>query len=75
MVVAPDGRSVYVSSLSASGGLPVVSVIDTGTNTVTATIPVGSLHSGPSGLAITPDGRHVYVASSQGKTTGTARSA
>ena len=35
-----------------------VSVIDTATNAVTATIPVGS---DPSGIAITPDGAHVYV--------------
>ena len=36
-----------------------VSVIDTASNTVTATIPVGI---GPQGVAVTPDGRKVYVA-------------
>src|SRR5215218_7496635 len=35
-----------------------VSVIDRATNTVTATIPVGS---NPTGVAITPDGTRVYV--------------
>jgi YVTN family beta-propeller protein len=70
VVVTPDGRSAYVPSLSLTGGLSVVSVIDTGSNEVTARIPVGSPHSGPSGLAVTPDGRHVYVASSQGDTDG-----
>ena len=35
-----------------------VSVIDTATNTVTATIPVGA---GPIGVAVSPDGGRVYV--------------
>jgi YVTN family beta-propeller protein len=52
VAVSPDGRKVYVA------GDPV-SVIDTETNTVTATIPVGP---GPLGVAVTPDGRKVYVA-------------
>src|SRR5262245_66659769 len=38
-----------------------VSVIDTSTNAVVATVPVGSR---PNEVAITPDGTHVYVASS-----------
>jgi YVTN family beta-propeller protein len=37
-----------------------VSVIDIGTNTVVATVPVGNA---PSGVAVTPDGKHVYVTS------------
>ena len=36
-------------------------MIDTATNTVIATIPVGS---SPLGVAVTPDGRKVYVANS-----------
>jgi YVTN family beta-propeller protein len=36
-----------------------VSVIDTATNTVTATVNVGT---GPGGVAVTPDGTKVYVA-------------
>jgi YVTN family beta-propeller protein len=36
-----------------------VSVIDTASNTVVATIPVGQY---PNGVAITPDGAHAYVA-------------
>jgi YVTN family beta-propeller protein len=36
-----------------------VSVIDTNTNTVSATIPVGN---GPEGLAVTADGKKIYVA-------------
>jgi YVTN family beta-propeller protein len=36
-----------------------VSVVDTATNTVSATIPVGN---GPVGVAVKPDGSEVYVA-------------
>ena len=36
-----------------------VSVIDTATNTVTATVPVGKC---PMGVAVSPDGTKVYVA-------------
>src|SRR5215813_2594087 len=36
-----------------------VSVLDTATNTVVATVPVGPI---PFGVAITPDGAHAYVA-------------
>ena len=40
-----------------------VAVIDTVTNTVVATVPVGN---GPFGLAITPDGMRAYVANADG---------
>lgn len=45
----------YVSNANDS----TVSVIDTTTNTVIATVPVGA---GPFEVAITPDGARVYVA-------------
>ena len=54
MAVTPDGTRAYVTN---SGG-DTVSVIDTATNTVTATIPVGD---SPVGVAVTPDGTRVYV--------------
>jgi len=54
-------REVYVPNSDAN----TVSVIDTTTNQVTATIPTGPL-SGPFGLAISPDGRTVYTANSVG---------
>jgi DNA-binding beta-propeller fold protein YncE len=38
-----------------------VSVIDTTTNTVVTTIPVDT-GTTPTGVAVTPDGEHVYVA-------------
>ena len=41
-----------------NGGSNTVSVIDTGSNTVVATIAVGAL---PRGVAITPDGTRAYV--------------
>ena len=41
-----------------NGGDNTVSVIDTATNTVVATIPVGS---SPQGIAVTPNGAFVYV--------------
>ena len=44
----------YIANINSN----TVSVIDTTTNTLTATIPVGS---GPSGLVASPDGTTVYV--------------
>src|SRR5690242_10546257 len=45
-----------------------VSVIATASNTVTATIPVGSY---PGGVAVTPDGSKVYVANGNQVSNGT----
>jgi len=55
VAVTPDGKHAYVTN-HGSGN---VSVIDTSTNAVVATVKVGS---GPYGIAITPDGKHAYVA-------------
>ena len=49
----------------ANGGSNTVSVIDTATKTVVATVGVGSV---PDGIAVTPDGTHVYVANSSSDT-------
>jgi|SRR6516225_4903775 YVTN family beta-propeller protein len=51
------GQSAYVANLRSN----TVSVLNTATNTVTATIPVGS---SPLGVAVSPDGTRVYVANS-----------
>jgi YVTN family beta-propeller protein len=51
----------------ANGGDGTVSVIDTGNNTVVATVATGILN-GPFGVAITPDGSRVYVTNSSGDT-------
>ena len=50
MAVSPDGKYAYVTNAATS----TVSVIDTTTNTVTTTAPVGA---GPNGVAFTPNGR------------------
>jgi YVTN family beta-propeller protein len=51
--VSPDGSKVYVAD-----GYDSVSVINSATNTVTATIIVGAW---PNGVSISPDGSKVYV--------------
>jgi YVTN family beta-propeller protein len=53
--VHPDGSRVYVSN----GGDANVSVIDTATNQVVATIAAGQR---PWNMALTPDGAKLYVA-------------
>ncbi len=53
MAVSPDDRHVYVA-----GRCCVVSVIDTATGAVTGKIPT---RDGVSGLAISPDGAHLYA--------------
>ncbi|MGH6838941.1 MAG: beta-propeller fold lactonase family protein [Methylocella sp.] len=50
----------------ANGGSNTVSVIDTATNMVVATVPVGVFPFGelpltPTGVAVAPDGKHAYV--------------
>jgi YVTN family beta-propeller protein len=49
-----------------------VSVIDTATNTVVATVPVGS---DPFAVAVTPDGTHVYVANNGSNNVSVIRTA
>jgi YVTN family beta-propeller protein len=47
VAVAPDGKHAYVTNLTSN----TVSVIDTASNTVAATVPVGS---NPIGVDIVP---------------------
>jgi YVTN family beta-propeller protein len=54
VAITPDGARAYVTNVHPG----TVSVIDTATNTVTATITVGDV---PRGVAITPDGARAYV--------------
>ena len=58
VAVSPDGKKVYVTNY----GDKTVSVIDTATKAVTATVSVGR---GPKEIAVTPDGTKVYVANSE----------
>jgi YVTN family beta-propeller protein len=52
---AGHAQNAYITNFLGN----TVSVVDTTTNTVTATIPVGQ---GPEGVAVSPDGSTVYVA-------------
>jgi YVTN family beta-propeller protein len=59
VAITPDGHHAYVTNHGNDTiASSTVSVIDTTTNRVTATIPVGF---GPSSVVITPDGHHGYV--------------
>lgn len=60
--VAPDGKHVYVAVRNPVDG-DKVSVIDTATNRVSATIKV----SRPGQVAINPGGKRLYVADSKGR--------
>ena len=55
VAVTPDGTKAYV----ADRDINYVSVIDTGTKTITATVNVGKE---PWEIAVSPDGKKVYVA-------------
>src|SRR5882757_2088976 len=66
--LSPSGRQLYVSSIGIyQGGNGTVSVIDTVSNTVTASIVVARA---PHGLVVTPDGRRIYVTNSSVGETG-----
>jgi YVTN family beta-propeller protein len=68
VAVTPDGKNVYVANRGYSTSDSSVSVIDTTINKVTATVKFGSTPDGvalrPNEVAITPDGKKVYVAGS-----------
>lgn len=53
IAITPDGTRAYVDNEADS----TISVIDTATNTVVATIP----ENVPTGIAITPDSTRAYV--------------
>ena len=57
IAITPDGKHAYVTHFGGSFS-STVSVIDTATNTVVATLPAGT---GSAGVAVTPDGKHAYV--------------
>ncbi|MGW7575736.1 IPT/TIG domain-containing protein [Streptomyces sp. NPDC054765] len=61
VAITPNGSFAYV----ANNGSSTVSVIDTTTNLVTATV---TGLNGPIGVAITPDGNFAYVSNGSGST-------
>jgi YVTN family beta-propeller protein len=65
VVISPDGKNVYITAAGCAVQpcASFVEVIDTTTNAITATIPLGNSTSVQlSGIAIRPDGSRVYVA-------------
>jgi len=59
IALSPNGTRLYITNLSSNS----VSVIDTVTNNVVATIPVGdSSFNGVYAVAVSPDGSRAYVA-------------
>lgn len=62
IAITPDGTRVYVPSVGM--GTSAVSVLDTSSNSVAATVTLGNV--GSVGVAITPDGTRAYVANALG---------
>lgn len=54
LVMSPSGDEIYVLNIYSSS----ISLISTGTNTVTRTVPVAEQ---PEALALSPDGQRIYV--------------
>jgi YVTN family beta-propeller protein len=54
----PDGERAYLSIYNRARSVNSVVVIDTASNRTVATVPVGTR---PFALAVSPDGRYVYV--------------
>jgi YVTN family beta-propeller protein len=65
IAVNPMGTKVLVANYGSGEGIGTVSVIDTTSNNVTATIGVGS-H--PSKIAVNPDGTKAYVTNAESNT-------
>jgi YVTN family beta-propeller protein/VCBS repeat-containing protein len=69
-VLSPDDRTLYISKALNDGADPntpganLVAVIDTNTNTITATIPVAN----PRSLVVSPNGKHLYAITPGGVT-------
>jgi YVTN family beta-propeller protein len=66
IAITPDGKTAYVANFIAPGGStpPTVTVIDIATNSVRATISVGTADNSPQAIAVTPDDKTAYVVAS-----------
>jgi YVTN family beta-propeller protein/autotransporter-associated beta strand protein len=74
VVASPDGKTIYVANLIVSSlGEGTVTPVNTATNTAGTPIPVGPVGSGIQAfsLAITPDGKTLYVGNPFGSASGT----
>ncbi|MFO1540937.1 MAG: hypothetical protein ACKOTZ_10945 [Chloroflexota bacterium] len=69
LAVTPDGSELWVANVDGADadvkGDGTISVVDTATNTVTATIALGGW---PTEIAFTPDGTTAYVPDTGGRT-------
>src|SRR5438132_1152348 len=66
VAITPDGAFAYVTHSALSGtSANSVSVIETATNTVVATVSVGAV---PVGVVVTPNGAFAYVTNSNANT-------
>jgi len=70
ITVTPESSSEYAYINNSSDG--TVSVINTVTNNIVATIPVGTT---PVGVAVTPDGKYVYIENEDSNTISVISSA
>ena len=71
IAITPDGKRLYVPFVSINGNIApeeIVGVIDTATNTLAHTIPIEpALYTTTlTGIAVMPDGKHVYVSNQGG---------
>jgi YVTN family beta-propeller protein len=55
MLAAPDGKRVYISNRSS------VAILDTSTNTISPSFPVGAASSPNGAAALSPDGSRLYL--------------
>ncbi len=63
MALSPDGSALYIASgfnLGLPGAESSIEVLNTATNTISATIPLGA-NTFPIGLALSPDGSTIYT--------------
>ena len=61
VAITPDGKYAYVPNFGGSPYNPNVAVVDTSSNTVVSTIPIGTTRLNPALIQISPDGSQAWV--------------
>lgn len=61
VAVTPDGRFAYVPNFGGTPYNPNVAVVDTSSNTVVTTIPLGNTQLNPELIQISPDGTMAWL--------------